>query len=169
MIKIEFDSISDFLEFSRYLLEPVKEEADLEVETVDTQYTTDADDDFEDQVEDDEDLSVDPLLEVVEVPYLQRYKYDFYKCYFKTPKGRKRILLTGSEALDIIPLIKEGKGARSIWNHMQGDFYHEEVTLTTLKTFIRRYKQGKLNDAIKMYCENWRVREDPYDFLYGDF
>ena len=166
-IKIEFDSLEELEDFAKIIgnnplfESPVEAENDVKIEA-----EVSAPIEAEETVEMDTDEESDSLVDVGELPYNERYKYDFYKCYLKTPKGRSgRLLLTGSEALDIIPLIQRGMGARRIWNHMQ-EFYHDEVTLSTLKSFIKRYKEGKLNDALTMYCENWRVNEDPSEYIF---
>lgn len=164
MIRIEFDTLAELEDFAQIIRNnpPIEVGVDDELRV-----ELSAPIESEETVEMEADQESIPIVfDVGEIPYSQRYKYDFYKCYFKTPKGRSgRLLLTGSEALDIIPLIQRGMGARRIWNHMQ-EFYHDEVTLSTLKSFIKRYKEGKLNDALTMYCENWRVNEDPSEYIY---
>ena len=172
MIRIEFDTLAELEDFAKIIgNNPLFEspfgespvEAEDEAEIVETHSTIGAE--VEVEIEDSK-LDLDSIFESPKIPYNQRYRYDLYRMYFKTPKARGgRILLTGSEALDIVPLIQQGKGARSIWNAI-GEFEHDEVTLSTLETFIRRYKEGRLDDALTFYCNNSRVNEDPSKYVY---
>lgn len=159
-IKIEFDTMEELEYFASVFHQNINQKNEtLAIDSVDEQ--------VEAEIVVEEPASTEETVTSVApvIPYDEVYRYDFYKCYFKTPKGRGgRILITGSEALEIIPLIKQGKGARSIWNQI-GDFYHDEVTLSTLNTFKKRYNEGKLDTALTMYCQNWRVQANPLEYV----
>ena len=104
-----------------------------------------------------------------------KYRYDINRCYFKTQKGKSgRILITGNEALTIIPLIEQGLSDKQIYSKMINEyngFYHDNgtfkntATVSTVRTFRERYEAMELNKAITFYCNNSRVNEDPLDYV----
>lgn len=161
-IKLQFDTLAELEDFAYVFHKNLEERSPVDFDSENIEHFEAGTDSDSAPIEDDVELD---FVDSPRIPYEESYKYDFYKCYFKTPKGRGgRILIAGSEALEIIPLIKQGKGARTIWNNI-GDFYHDEVTLHTLQTFIKRYNEGKLDKALSFYCCNSHVSENPKDYV----
>ena len=118
-------------------------------------------------------ITVSPNFE--KILHYGRYKYDINKCYFKTDKGKSgRILITGNEALTIIPYLQEGKTDKQIFHLMKdihNGFYHDKgtmhntTTVSTIRSFRKRYEDMELNNAIRFYCNNSRVKENPLDYV----
>ena len=122
-----------------------------------------------------EEVMLQPSIDFEKVIHYGKYRYDLYGMYFKTRKGKSgRILITGAEALQIIPMIQEGLSDKQIYNKMlneYGGFMHDKgtmhntATLSTITTFRKRYDAMELNNAIGFYCNNSRVNQNPLDYV----
>lgn len=166
-IKIEFDDVNELKEFIVTFF-PTNEDVEESIES------------FEEikmpvEIEVPKDPLIDPVIDFEKVLHYGKYRYDIGGCYFKTKKGKSgRILITGNEALQIIPLIQQGKSDREIFNIMlreHNGFFHDKgtihntATLSTITTFRKRYDSMELNNAIRFYCNNSRVLENPLDYV----
>lgn len=124
-----------------------------------------------------EEIRIEPTIDFEKVLDYGKYRYDLNHCYFKTKRGKSgRLLLTGSEALVIIPMIQKGMSDKQIFNIMMREhngFYHDKgtmhntTTVSTIRSFRKRYEAMELNKAITFYCNNSRVNENP--LLYVKF
>ena len=179
-IKLVFDTVEDFKKIFNFfqILEEDSNNLINETTTPEIVEPTVSLDDFVDDkgTIDYDDLPVYLQEEVRQQPSVDlgkvlnhgKYHYKFHKAYFKTPTGHKPILISGSEALQIIPLIQQGYNYHEIYNKMLNDyggFTHDEAIPHTIKTFIKRYDEMELNHGLTLYCNNELVNENPLDFV----
>ena len=164
-IKIEFDDVNELKEFIATFFPTEVEEVDVPLEEIQTPV----------EIEVPKDPVISPVIDFEKVFHYGKYRYDIGGCYFKTKKGKSgRILITGSEALQIIPLIQQGKSDKEIFDIMMSEhngFFHDKgtmhntATISTITTFRKRYDAMELNNAIRFYCNNSRVLENPLDYV----
>lgn len=186
-IRLEFDTVEEFNKIFNFfsILEEDAENLIDEVEVLDDDACELSLDDFADEkgVVDFDDLpphlqeevQIAPSIDFEKVLNHGKYRYDNKKCYFKTRKGKSgRILIAGNEALTIIPMIQEGWSDRKIYQTMMseyGGFLHDKgtlkgtATISTVHTFRRRYNEMELNNAIRFYCNNSLVDENPLEYV----
>lgn len=174
-IKLVFDNVGELKELLNQLLQD-NEEAGAGIISIPKDPL--ADENVETKqihlmFEDEPVITVTPNFE--KILNYGKYRYDINKCYFKTQQGRSgRILITGNEALTIIPMIQEGMTDKQIYNAMiqeHNGFLHDKgtlkgtATINTIGTFRRMYNQMELNNALRFYCNNSRVKENAMEYV----
>ena len=178
-IKLVFDTVEDFKQIFNFfnMIEEDGTGMISEVTIPETEHTVCLDDfadekgvvDYDDlPVHLQEEVKVEPAFDLGKVLNYGDYHYKFHKAYFKTPKGHKPILISGSEALQIIPLIQQGYSYSEIYHMMlkdYGGFTHDDAKPHTIKTFIKRYEDMQLNHGLTHYCNNELVNMNPLDFI----
>lgn len=71
--------------------------------------------------------------------------------YFKTPRGKRPIKITATEAIVIITYLQHNHSIEDIYESI--DFYHD-ITIGTLKSWITQYNKGLMNLSISWICDN---------------
>ena len=165
-IKLVFDTVEDFKKIFNFFNIMEEDSNNLINETINPEIVEPVVslDDFVEETPEEHK----PRMDLGKVLNHGKYHYKFHKAYFKTPTGHKPILISGSEALQIIPLIQQGYNYHEIYNKMLNDyggFTHDEAIPHTIKTFIKRYDEMELNHGLTLYCNNELVNENPLDFV----
>lgn len=71
--------------------------------------------------------------------------------YFKTPKGKRPIKITATEAICIIQYLHTGFSIEDIYEAI--DFHHT-ITIGTLKQWITQYEKGLMDLSLTWICKN---------------
>lgn len=94
----------------------------------------------------------------------KRYVYESAKGknWFKREDANKPIKITADEAFLIIDLHKQGWTALNIYEHI--DWYHN-IKETTISTFLRKWKRGEFNSAIRRLIFDVYHEKNEEDYL----